>query len=369
MREGWTYKKLGDICIKGSSNISLNKIEDNIGDYPLYGASGYVKGIDFYHQASEYVGIIKDGAGVGRVNLYPAYSSLVGTMQYILPKENCHIGFLKYLLQGMNLGKMITGATIPHIYFKDYSKNIVPVPSLQEQQQIVSELDLLSSVIEKQKAQIEELDKLAQSIFYDMFGDPVENEKGWEVKKLGVLSEIKGRVGWKGYKKTDLRSFGPYVLGATHLGEDGNVNLDDPVYISREKYEESPEIYVNKGDVILAQRGSIGKVALVREDIGEATINPCVLIVRPEKIQSDYLVFFFLNNHVQEYLTRMNTGGVQPMITQKQVKCIDIPLPPLSLQQEFANKIQAIESMKAKFRQSLKESETLFNSRMDYYFS
>ena len=146
MKEGWKYRKLEEICSKGSSNISLNKIEDNNGEYNLYGASGLVKGIDFYHQEQQYIGIVKDGSGVGRVNIYPPKSSLVGTMQYIFPNEGCEIGFLKYLLQGLHLEKYKTGAAIPHIYFKDYCKSIVPFPPLSEQQHIVEELDLLSSM-------------------------------------------------------------------------------------------------------------------------------------------------------------------------------------------------------------------------------
>ena len=84
MREGWTYKKLNEVCDKSSSNIVINKLDDNNGDYPLFGASGLVKNVDFYHQDKPYIGIVKDGAGVGRVNTYPAYSSLVGTTQTLI---------------------------------------------------------------------------------------------------------------------------------------------------------------------------------------------------------------------------------------------------------------------------------------------
>ena len=190
-RSKWEYKKLGDICDKGSSNIAQNKIEDNTGDYALYGASGYVKGIDFYHQEQPYIGVVKDGSGVGRVNKYPAKSSLLGTMQYIFPKECCDLGYLLYVLQGLHLEKYKTGAAIPHIYFKDYCKCEVPFPSIADQQRIVAELDCLNEMIAVKKEQLKEFDKLAQSIFYDMFGDPVSNEKGWEIDSLnGVCDGI-----------------------------------------------------------------------------------------------------------------------------------------------------------------------------------
>ena len=180
----WEYKKLGDICDKGSSNIAQNKIEDITGEYPLYGASGYVKGINFYHQEKPYIGIVKDGSGVGRANLYPAKSSLLGTMQYIIPKDVCELGFLLYVIKGLHLEKYKTGAAIPHIYFKDYAKSIVPFPSIADQQRIVAELDCLNEMIALKQEQLKEFDKLAQSIFYDMFGDPSMNDKGWDVATL-----------------------------------------------------------------------------------------------------------------------------------------------------------------------------------------
>ena len=184
MRDRYVRKSINEICDKASSNIAQNKIVDIDGDYPVYGASGFVQNIDFYHRDNDYIGIVKDGSGVGRVNVYPAYSSLLGTMQYIIPKDGYNIGYVAYALKGLNLSTFASGAAIPHIYFKDYGKCQIDVPPLPEQERIVSELDLLSSIIDKKKAQLKEYDQLAQSIFYDMFGDPVTNEKGWEVKAL-----------------------------------------------------------------------------------------------------------------------------------------------------------------------------------------
>lgn len=80
-------KKLGEICKKASSNISQNQLLDNNGDFPIYGASGLIKNVDFFHQENEYIGIVKDGAGIGRITLLPAKSSVIGTLQYILPQE------------------------------------------------------------------------------------------------------------------------------------------------------------------------------------------------------------------------------------------------------------------------------------------
>ena len=105
MKHGWPYKKVKDVCEKGSSNIQQNKIVNINGEYAVYGASGYVQNVDFYHQKSPYIGIVKDGSGVGRVNVYPAKTSLLGTMQYIIPKPCVSMGYIAYALKGLNLSK------------------------------------------------------------------------------------------------------------------------------------------------------------------------------------------------------------------------------------------------------------------------
>ena len=154
MREGWEIKKIKDICDKASSNIAQNKITELDGDYPVYGASGYVQNVDFYHRDTPYIGIVKDGSGVGRVNTYPAYTSLLGTLQYILPKAGHSLSYIAYALKSLHLASFASGAAIPHIYFKDYGECTIPVPPLPEQERIVAELDCLSSIIEKQKEQL-----------------------------------------------------------------------------------------------------------------------------------------------------------------------------------------------------------------------
>ena len=361
MKEGWEYKKLEEICSKGSSNISLNKIEDNVGDYNLYGASGFVKGIDFYHQDKAYIGIVKDGSGVGRVDIYPPKSSLVGTMQYIFPKEDCEIGFLKYLLQGLHLESFKTGAAIPHIYFKDYGKTKVPLPPLSEQQRIVEELDLLSSIIEKKKVQLNELDNLAQSLFYEMFGDPIINEKGWEVKKLGeICNYSKTRIG------SEELSIKNYV-GVENLLQKCEGKIDAvkvPEGISLTEYIIGDVLignirpYLKKIWLASYRGGCNGDVLVIRRlPVYQNTVNPIYLF----KCLSDNAFF--------DYDMQFSKGEKMPRGDKKEILKYPILMPPTDLQNQFSSKVEAVEHQKELIKQSIKEVETLFNSRMDYYFN
>ena len=112
--------KLGDVCERGTSNLKLSDVSEKNGEFSVFGASGYIGSVDFYQQGYPYVAVVKDGAGIGRAMLCPGKTSVIGTMQYLLPKDNILPKYRFYVVKYMNLEKYFTGATIPHIYFKDY---------------------------------------------------------------------------------------------------------------------------------------------------------------------------------------------------------------------------------------------------------
>ena len=145
----WKYVTLDQALDQGSSNISLNKIKDDEGDYPIFSAKGFYKNISFYHQEKDYIAIIKDGAGIGRLSVHPAKSSIVGTMQYLIPKDGFDLMFVKYFLTGIDFHSYKQGATIPHIYFKDYKAELIPKLPIAEQKRIVDKIARLFAKIDK----------------------------------------------------------------------------------------------------------------------------------------------------------------------------------------------------------------------------
>ena len=359
-KQDWTYKKLGEVCEKASSNIAQNKIANLDGDYPVFGASGFVQNVDFYHRETPYIGIVKDGSGVGRVNIYPAYSSLLGTMQYIIPKEGNLLGYIAYALKGLNLSSFASGAAIPHIYFKDYSKCKIPVPPLAEQERIVAELDLLSGIIEKKKEQLKAYDQLAQSIFYTMFGDPIDNPKGWEIKKLGEVGTI--------------------VAGSTpstndESNWDGDINWVTPAELSEQLYYgETARKLTEKGakgltlmpvgTVLLSSRAPIGKLAITTSPM---CCNQGFKNIICDNIINNVFLYYYLKN-TMDLIQALGRGATFKEVSKNAISSYKVFLPPLSLQQEFAEKMEAIERQKALVQQSIEETQTMFDYTMDKYF-
>lgn len=366
MKEGYVRKSINEICDKASSNIAQNKIVGIDGDYPVYGASGYVQNIDFYHRDTDYIGIVKDGSGVGRVNIYPAFSSLLGTMQYIIPKEGYLLGYIAYALKGLNLSSFASGAAIPHIYFKDYGKCKINVPPLDEQERIVAELDLLSSIIDKKKAQLKELDQLAQSIFYTMFGDLYRTV--FPTMTLIDICEFIKDGTHQTPTYTEDKENGIKFLSAKDVVE-GVINWENIKYISVELHKElHKRIAPKRNDLLLCKNGTTGICAIVETDeIFDIYVS--LALLRPkEPFCPKYLLYAINNPYTKEQFDKSLKGVGVPNLHLGEIKKAKIIYPPLPLQQEFASKIEAIERQKSLIQQSIAETQTLFDSRMDHWF-
>lgn len=356
MRKGWEYKKLNEVCEKGTSNIVINKLADNKGKYPLFGASGLVKNIDFFHQDKPYIGIVKDGAGVGRVNIYPAYSSLVGTMQYIFPKEGYSIDFIKYFLVKLDLSHCVSGATIPHIYFKDYGKENIPTPSLATQLAIVSELDKINELIRLKKEQLKDFDHLAQSLFYEMFGEG----KCLRKKLKDIVKIQSGQVSPLEEPYSEMIHIGPANI-ESNTGRLLNLKT------AKEENLISGKYLFNSSMVLYSKiRPNLNKVTIPSfEGICSADMYP---IIPLECIDKNFLLFLLKQKEFLTYAISNSGRANIPKINREALLNYKAILPPLPLQRLFAQRIEQIEREKSEVQKSIQDLETLLASRMQYWF-
>lgn len=363
-RKDWKgqYKmvKLNEVCRASSSNIILKNIKEKTGDYPVYGASGYIQNIDSYHCNEPYIGIIKDGAGVGKVEIYPAYSSLLGTMQYIHASEKVDLRYIYYKLRSLDFTQYINGAAIPHIYFKDYGQEIIPVPPLPVQARIVDELDCLQGILSKKRQQLAEYHSLAQAIFHQMFGDPVVNEKGWEVKRLGEVCDTHSGG-------TPNKSHREYYEGGNipwlRSGEVAQLYIKNcELYITPEGLNNSSALLFPQDTVVIAMYGATaGQVGILKKGM---TTNQAVCGIFPTPtFVPEFLYYTFLC--IKQDLVSKAIGNAQPNISQTTIRNTLLPIPPLPLQQSFANRIAVINNQCENLNKSIHEMETLLATRMD----
>ena len=277
--------------------------------------------------------------------------------------------YIYYYLKGykwVGANKAVLGMTLNK---KTISEQTFSYPPLPEQEKIVAELDCLSGIIEKKKQQLKEYDALAQSIFYEMFGNPIDNEKGFAIKCLG---DIANSVNY-GTSSPAVEGGKYTYLRMNNLTYNGYLDLTDIKSIDVPE-KDLDKYIVRKGDILFNRTNSkelVGKTALFDLD-KEMIIAGYIIRVRINinEVIPIYVVRYMNTAFMKSYFANLCKGAVnQANINSKELKAIPIPVPPLSLQQEFASKIEAIEKQKELIKQSIAETETLFNSRMDYYFN
>ena len=374
MKEGWEYKKLGDLCqVLDSQRKPVTKKDRTKGIYPYYGATGIQDYVDSYIFDGRFLLVGEDGAKWGASDK-TAYiiegKSWVNNHAHILKVlENVNDRLLEYYLTFKDLSEYITGAVVPKLTQKALVSIPIPIPPLSEQQHIVEELDLLSSIIEKKKAQIKELDNLAQSLFYEMFGDPITNERKWNTLPLGQLSNmVRGPFG-SALKK---EFFVPQSKDTYKVYEQKHaIQKDDKIgdyYISKEKFEELRRFEVFSGDIIMSCSGTIGEFFEIPQGACRGVMNQALLKFKLNEalINKDY--FLFVMQYVKKNFT-VHGSGLQNIGSVKVIKSVRIGVPSLDLQSCFSQRLRAINETKILIKQSIKEVETLFNSRMDYYFN
>lgn len=362
--------KVEDICeILDAQRKPVSKKDRRVGCYPYYGATGIQDYVDAYIFDGRYLLVGEDGAKWGasdKTAFMVEGKCWVNNHAHILKINKKVIDtYVEYYLTFKDLNEYITGAIVPKLTQQALRNIPIPVPPLSEQERIVAELDCLSSVIEKQKELLKELDNLAQSTFYTMFGDPITNEKGWEVKKLGEICY--SELGKMLDTKKNTGTLHPYLCALNVQW--GTFNLD---IIKEMKIEEEDlERYeVKKGDLLICEGGDTGRCAIWNNDDIIYYQNSLHRV----RFAKEYMLpivcqYIMLHYKKQGEIDKYSTGQTIKHLVKKSLLTIPFPIAPLSLQQEFASKIEAIEKQKELIKQSIAETETLFNSRMDYYFN
>ncbi|MDO4994718.1 MAG: restriction endonuclease subunit S [Bacteroidales bacterium] len=366
MKEGWTYKSFEDYLLKAAKAKQVQTSDYNSGSqYPIISQedkmiSGYCDDASLLYHIDTPIVIFGDHT---RVLKYVDFDFVVGAdgVKILIPKDFLKAKYMFYYLRWYNVPSLGYSR-----HYKLLKEITLPVPPLSILQSIVSELDMLSGLIAKHEEQLKAYDELAQSIFYDMFGDPVENEKGWDYYEL---SEIYKFIDYRG-KTPNKTTDGVPLITAKNIRK-GNIDYSVDEYISESEHKNRLTRGIpRKGDLLFTTEAPLGNAAIADIDY-YATAQRLIVLQRKDKVllHNIYVLYYILSDTFQEELLKNATGSTIKGIKASKLEKLKIPLPPLSLQTLFAEKIEAIERQKERIRQSIAEVKTLFDSRMDYYFN
>lgn len=384
MKHDWEYKKLGEVCDvsagqgapqgeqsyceNGTPFIKAGNLEDLVNGLD----EGYVQNVSQAIAQKHKLKLYKAGSVLfaksgmscmkGYVHVLQRDCYVVSHLAILTPKT-IEGHFLKYYLRFTKTYSLVKDEAYPSISLSDIASFPVPIPPLPIQEQIVAELDKVSEIIEKKKQQVKELDTLAQSIFYDMFGDPVENEMGWEVKTIGDVAELNKGIT---YSPNDVVNEGGTIVLRSGNIQGSSFDLADIVRI---KKKINPSKFVHKNEILMCNRNGspnlVGKVAKIPQLKEPMTFGTFMTVIISDMYE--YLFAFFKTAYFREQI-RFSTAIAINQISLPLLASVKIPIPPLPLQQSFAQKVEAIEKQKELITASIKEAQLLFDARMDYWF-
>lgn len=381
MKQGWTYKKLGEVA---SSELgkTLNKSKDTGKLYPYICAVNVLwdmidltilkhaffekEEIDRYSVRKGDL-LVCEGGDTGRSAIWEKeepvlYQNALHRVRFTTEMEARFAMYCLWHLKnnGQIDQKYSKGVTIKHLVKSSLLSIELPVPPLSTQLSIVSELDKINELIRLKKEQLKDYDNLAQSIFYEMFGDPVVNEKGWEVKKLGEVCTYPN----KRISLSDITSY-EYVGVETLVKNKGGVLFTEELpnaknaieYIENDILIGNIRPYLKKIWKSDRHGGASGDVVIIRiSDSMKGLLTPV------------YLFKLLSTDEFFEYDNANTHGAKMPRGDRKAIGEFTIPIPPLSFQQQFAKRIKLIEKQKAEVQRTIADLETLLASRMQYWF-
>lgn len=380
MKQGWEYKKLGEVChitmgqspdgksINDNEGIEFHQGKTCFGERTLGVSNLYSNSPIKLAEAHSVLLCVR--APVGYPNITDRKICIGRGLCALYAKEDIDNKFLFYILLGKqdHFEKNATGSTFKAISSKVISNTEIPLPPKSTQLSIVSELDKINELIRLKKEQLKDYDNLAQSIFYEMFGDPVENDKGFNTKRLDEVFPLITDGTHQTPTYTEDRENGYKFLSAKDVTS-GSINWDNVKYIPAWLHDNlSKRLKPQKNDILLCKNGTTGICALVEDDeIFDIYVS--LALLRPNNKHNPKYLTYAINSPATKRQFDDSLKGIGvPNLHLKEIRKTIIIVPPLPLQHLFAQRIEQIEHQKSAVKKSITDLETLLASRMQYWF-
>ena len=397
MREGWEYKRFTDVVwfqegpgVRNTqytkSGIKLLNVSNLVdGKLDLSNSSRYISEEEAYGKYKHF--LVNEGdfiiassgiqvsyfdkkMGFAKSEHLPLCMNTSTIRFKVLDDEVLDICYFMYYLKSETfksiLSRQITGSAQLNFGPSHIKRMSIPLPPLSIQQSIVAELDEINNLLHLKKKELETFDKLAQSIFYEMFGDPVTNEKGWEVKKLREVCSPKKEI------KRATKMFAPNdiieYIDISSIDNSTQKMTGCTNYVMLDAPSRAQQC-VQYGDIIVSTvRPNLKNIAIVDSYENNLVASSGFCVLRPSNIERNYLFHFIISDNFTNHLMGLTTGANYPAVRDSDIIASTIPIPPLSLQQTFATRIETIEQQKEQVKASINKLETLLASRMQYWF-
>lgn len=363
----WKNIRLGDYVKIKTGKLDANASSED-GLYPFFTCSKDPLKIDTFSYDCECVLV----AGNGDLNA-KYYEGKFDAYQrtYIIEsidKEKLNVKYLYYFLSEYltYLREQSIGGVIKYIKLENLTDAKLPLPAITTQKRIAEILDAADALRRKDQELLSKYDELAQSIFIDMFGDPVKNEKGWEVKTIGESIDFmtSGSRGWAQYYTEE----GDLFLRINNVGYN-EMKLNDTVCVTAPNNAESVRTQVQPGDILLSITADLGRTCVIPNNFPKAFINQHLAIIR---LKNDYEPNFVSQVFASEYgrnqFKKLNKGGVKAGLNFEDIKSLEFINPPIELQNRYKDAITELNKQKNVLDKNLLATNNLFDSLLQQAF-
>ena len=297
-----------------------------------------------------------------RVFKYVDFPFFLGADGVKVLKANQEINY-KYLYYYFLQAKLPNTGYARH--FKWLKELQIPLPPLETQKNIAAVLDKCTALIAKHKLMLEKYDTLIKSRFIEMFGDPVQNPMGWEVKRFKDICDL---ITDGEHNTPNRSSKGIYLLSARNI-HNHILKLEDVDYIDEEEYARiSKRIIPQEGDVLISCSGSVGRVCSVPKNFKFQMVRSVALLRLKEIVTPLFMEYLIESDYLQNQIDKAKTQSSQANLFQGKIAELKGFVPPLALQQQFASFVQQIDKSKFAVQKSLEKTEILYKSLMQAYF-
>jgi type I restriction enzyme S subunit len=350
-------------------NSSQRELKESKPLYPYIGANNIMGYIDEYIFDEKILCVAEDGGSWGYNQrcavLYNEKVWVNNHAHVITAKENLVLEYLMYYLNHTDLNLYINGATRGKLTKSSLESIQVPLPPLSQQQKIANILDAADALRQNDKALIAKYDELTQALFLDMFGDPVSNPKRWEFK---VLNQLVSKLGDGLHGTPKYSEDGEYYFVNGNNLDNGKITISENTKrVDFSEYEKHKKD-LNENTMLVSINGTIGKIAFYNNEKIILGKSACYFNLIKGSVNDIFLFHIFKSDYFLRYSSSLSTGSTIQNVSLKTMREFPIPIPPLELQNQFAERVAVVEEQKAIAQKSLEKSESLFNSLLQKAF-
>ena len=366
MKEGWEYKTFEECIVKVPRQKQI-KSKDYLssGIYPVVSQeqdliSGYYNDESYVYKHAKPIVVFGDHT---KNIKYIDFDFVIGAdgTQILMTIEDIETKFFYYAIKSIKLDNLGYAR-----HYKLLKKNIIGFPSKDQQRRIVSYLDSSFKIIDEIKNKALKSLTEAKALFQSALAEAMEPKEGWEEKTLGEICLIVGRIGFRGYTRKDIvtnKKDGAITLSPSNI-VNGNMCYNNCTYISWYKYNESPEIKIQNGDILIVKTGSsYGKSAFVENLPHKATINPQFVVLKDIKINHKFLSYQLKTKKTYDYINSIVSGSAIPTFSQANLSKMLTGLPPLPTQKRIVSRLDKLSSkvraIEEKYQKMVEECDAL----------